>query len=121
MIAREHRFHGHNSLKYVYRHGAVIRGPWFSLKYTPNTKRDSYRAAVVVSRKISKSAPPRNRIRRRMYELIREFAPGFTNPYDIVFTIFSEQVAELPSDQLRSAVEGQLKKAGILAKTKRRI
>ena len=67
MIARAHRFHGHNSLRYVYGRGKIIRGQFFSLKYALNSKRRRYRAAVVVSRKVHKSAVVRNRIRRETF------------------------------------------------------
>jgi len=57
----------------------------------------------VVSKKISKSAPVRNRIRRRLYELVRvEIANKLSN-LDIVITIFDEEVAKLSSPELRNA------------------
>ncbi len=64
MISRKHRFHGYGSLKYVYKNGAAVRGPLFAIKFVENPKRDTYRLAVVISRKINKSAVARNRIRR---------------------------------------------------------
>jgi ribonuclease P protein component len=60
MISRAHRFHGYNSLNFVYRNGQTVRGPLFAIKYTINPKRKSYRAAVVVSKKVNKSAVARN-------------------------------------------------------------
>jgi ribonuclease P protein component len=66
MIGRANRFHGYNSLRYVYKHGKTVRGPHMSLRFCPDAKRQDYRLAVVVSKKISKSAVARNRIRRRI-------------------------------------------------------
>jgi ribonuclease P protein component len=71
MISRSHRFHGYNSLRHVYRHGRMARGSQFAVKAALNPRRQTYRVAVVVSRKVNKSAVARNRMRRRLYELVR--------------------------------------------------
>lgn len=113
MINARHRFHGHNSVNRVYKQGRTIRGNLCSIKYI-ESGRDTYRAAVVVSKKVSKSAVVRNRIRRRVYEILRATQPNFREPYDIIFTIFSEQVAEVPQEVLRKTIEGQLREAKIV-------
>lgn len=112
MISSRHRFHGHGSLRYVYQHGQTVRGPLCSLKYVRNERRKEWRLAVVVSKKVHKSAVKRNRIRRRLYEAVRlqlTDAPAF----DMVLTVFHEQVAVLPADELTTLVRAQLKQAGI--------
>ncbi len=114
MISRLHRFHGHGSLRYAYQHGQTVRGPLTSLKFVVNGRRKTYRLAVVVSKKISKSAVVRNRIRRRLYEAVRLHEPELTQPYDIVMTVFHEQLATLPADELKRLVRAQLRQAGIL-------
>lgn len=102
MISADHRFHGRNSLNYVYRHGRTLRSKYFSAKFAVNSRRNTYRAAVVVSKKVSKSSPLRNRIRRRLYELVRtEAAPKLGN-IDIVITVFDEKVADIPPAELKS-------------------
>lgn len=113
MISRIHRFHGYGSLRYVYRNGKTVRGQLFSLKYSPNPKRNNYRLAVVVSRKVSKSAVVRNRIRRRLYEAVRLLGDKIAGPYDIVLTVFSESVAEMPADELSGQIRNLLKEASI--------
>ena len=92
MISRQHRFRGYGSLKYVYKNGATVRGPLFAVKAIENPKRDSYRLAVVVSRKVNKSAVARNRIRRRLYEAVRQLEVDIIRPYDIVLTVFHNSV-----------------------------
>jgi ribonuclease P protein component len=114
MISRTHRFHGHGSLRYVYQHGQTVRGPLTSIKFVPNKKRTSYRLSVVVSKKISKSAVVRNRIRRRLYEAFRSHEAEFTGIFDMVVTVFHEQVATLPADELARMVTAQLRQAAIL-------
>ena len=117
MISRSHRFHGHNSLRYVYQSGKVVRGSFFSVKSVLNSRRSEYRLAVVVSKKISKSAVLRNRIRRRIYEQVRLLEPKINQPHDIVITVFSDQLAQLPAPQLQKQIQTQLKQAGILSNT----
>lgn len=110
MLSRTHRFHGYGSLRYVYKNGKVVRGQYCSLKYISNPRRSTYRVAVVVSKKVHKSAVVRNRIRRRIYELVREHVAA-EQSYDLVVTVFSEQLATLPAPQLQDAILTQLRAA----------
>jgi len=118
MLDYARRFHGLNSLTYVYRHGQTVRGPLLALKYSLNKRRDSVRVAVVVSKKVDKSAVVRNRIRRRIYEVVRPLIAGVDQPYDLVFTAFSVQLVELETAKLQQLVAEQLTKAGITPPTK---
>jgi len=114
MIRRAHRFHGYGSLRYVYQHGKTIRGPLCSLKFGQNDRRKEYRLAVVVSKKVSKSAVVRNRIRRQLYEAVRRLEAKITTPYDMVLTVFHEQVKELSGPEVDRLIRAQLRQAGIL-------
>jgi ribonuclease P protein component len=117
MIGRKHRFHGHNSLRFVYGNGRTVRCSLGALKFAPNSRRQTYRAAVVVSKKNSKSAVVRNRIRRRIYEVIRLNTPE-TCALDMVFTVFSDQLADAPVEQLQKTIIGLLQEAGVVQGTK---
>ena len=112
MLARRHRFHGHNSLTYVYRHGSTVRGQHLAVRFIRNDRRSEYRLAVIVSRKVHKSAVQRNRVRRRVYEIVRTGKP-IPAPYDIVVTVFSGQISELPPEDLAHLVRSLFKKAGL--------
>lgn len=114
MIGRRNRFHGYNSLRTVYKKGAVARGPLFAVKAAPNQRRDSYRVAVVVSRKVNKSAVARNRMRRRLYELIRELAPAINAPFDIVITVFQPSLIDQSHQELKAQLLKQLKELDIV-------
>ncbi|HVX58786.1 MAG TPA: ribonuclease P protein component [Candidatus Saccharimonadales bacterium] len=119
MISARHRFHGYGSLRRVYREGRVARGQFFAIKTLDNPRRKSYRLAVVVSRKVSKSAVARNRIRRRLYEVVRRFEPIILGPQDLVITVFNEQLLEESHQALESQVKKQLKQLGVLAPVKK--
>ena len=114
MISHQYRFHGRASIGRVYRSGQTARGEYVSIKYTPS-KREDYRLSVVVSKKVSKSAVVRNRIRRRIYEIIRK-TKSETNkkwPLDLLISVFDERVATMPSENLEETIHKLLGKAGI--------
>lgn len=112
MIGRTHRFHGYGSLKSVYQRGQGARGGLVSLKFMQREPGKPYRVAVVVSRKVSKSAVTRNRIRRRIYEIVRRAEAGIVPGTDLVFTVFGDQLKDIESSKLEAMVTGLLDKAG---------
>ena len=114
MISSKNRFHGHNSLRYVYTNGKTVRGPLCAIKYIENNRRETYRLAVVVSKKVNKSAVVRNRIRRRLYEAFRAEAHLIKQPYDLVVTVFSDQITTIPSEEVTKMVHAQLKQAKVI-------
>jgi ribonuclease P protein component len=111
MIAGRHRFHGYGSLNRVYQRGQNVRGPMISLRYAQRGPERPYRVAVVVSRKVSKSAVTRNRIRRRIYEIVRQADADIAPGTDLIFTVFGEQLATSEAVQLKTAIHQLLQKA----------
>jgi len=114
MISNAHRFHGRNSIRFVYQRGQTVRGPLIALRYAHNNRQQTYRVAVVVSRKVSKSAVVRNRIRRRIYEIIRNTAAQISEPYDLVFTVYGEDAATIAHTAVKKVVIEHLQKSGAL-------
>lgn len=104
MLAQKNRFHGHGSLRYVYANGDSVRTQKIVVKFTQNLRRTDSRFAVVVSKKVLKSAVGRNRIRRRVYEIIRQELPRFDGTFDVVVMIFHNSVREMPADELRKTL-----------------
>lgn len=114
MLKRANRFHGHGSLQGVYARGASFRGQAFSFKVLQR-RHGELRASVVVSTKVSKRSPIRNRIRRRLYELTRLHV----NPelaVDLVITVYADTVAAMPSDELLMQFKELAGQAGLLRK-----
>lgn len=114
MISSSHRFHGYNSLRFVYRNGRTVRGPLFAVKSALNPKRKTYRLAVVVSRKVHKSAVARNRVRRRLYEAVRSMENNIVEPHDVVITVFQDTLIDEPPETLLRQLKKQLKAAGVV-------
>jgi ribonuclease P protein component len=110
MIGSRHRFHGYGSLRGVYQRGQTARGSLISLRYAQRDSAKPYRVAVVVSRKVHKSAVIRNRIRRRVYEQVR-LAENIIQPgKDLVFTVYSEKLAVIDHQELKKSVRELLQK-----------
>lgn len=113
MLDSQHRFHGLNSLSFAYKRGQVVRGSQISLRYAVNTRRKTYRAAIVVSKKVDKSAVVRNRIRRRLYAAVRQQAGAINGSYDLIFTAFNAQLATADSPTLQKQVAELLRRADL--------
>ena len=112
MIGRSNRFHGRATIRRLYANGKSVRSSMLALRYAPNPRRNAYRLAVVVSRKISKSAVVRNRIRRRIYERVRILS-GSLEACDLLVTVYDVRVATMASDELDREVAKLLHKARI--------
>ena len=104
MLSFNHRFHGHGSLRYVYKNGQAVRSHTITIKYVKNPHRAHSRFSVVVSKKVHKSAVGRNRIRRRLYEVIRQEIPNIKSPQDVAVLVFSSEVMTMPYDELVATV-----------------
>lgn len=84
-----------------------------TVKYVANRRRRMPRIAVVVSKKVHKSAVGRNRIRRRVYEILRQHITHFTGVYDVALIITSSEILTVPHDELALVVKNLLVRAGI--------
>ena len=113
MLAFRNRFHGHGSLKYVYTHGKAIRSRLVTLKYTTHPKRKDQRIAVVVSKKVVKGAVGRNRIRRRIYEVVRHELLGIQPSKDLVLIVFSAELLTITHEELVGTIQQLFKDAGV--------
>lgn len=113
MLGQKYRFHGHASLRFTYKNGRVWRGQYFTLKHTLNPRRKTPRVAVVVSKKVLKSAVGRNTIRRRLYELFRVNIVNFHANTDVVCIVTSSELATLPAPQLQQLFEDAIEQANL--------
>ncbi|MEO7364481.1 MAG: ribonuclease P protein component, partial [Candidatus Saccharimonadales bacterium] len=60
---------------------------------------------------VSKSAVIRNRVRRRIYELVRQYDDPALTGSELVFIVYSDQLATLDSPKLKAAVHDLLARA----------
>lgn len=113
MLAFANRFHGHGSLRYVYKNGQAVRSRLITIKYTTNPHRQTSRFAVVVSKKVHKGAVGRNRMRRRIYEIIRHELVRIHHPHDVAVMIFSSEVLNLSAEELKETVRQLFEQADL--------
>ena len=103
MLNKKYRFHSRGGVRYVYKHGKTVRSPKASLVFADNA-RGFTRIAVVVSKKVEKTAVGRNRIRRRIYEALRVNFEDIPKGRDYVFVVFSREMIRLPFDELEKTL-----------------
>ena len=113
MLSKRYRFHSRGGVRYTYQNGKTIRGSRISLVFAENI-RNKQRYAVVVSKKVMKSAVGRNRIRRRVYEAIRLQLGKITKPVDCIFIIYNKEVMGMEFKELQNLVADLLKEAKIV-------
>lgn len=97
----------------MYRNGKTVRSSKVSLVYTVNTRKFT-RFAVVVSKKVEKSAVKRNRIRRRVYEALRLNLKDIPKKKDYVFVVFSKDVINMPFAELEKILSELIKESNIV-------
>lgn len=114
MIPGAFRFHGHNSLRYVYSNGKAVRSHLLTIKWTPNAHRSKSRIAIVVSKKVIKSAIGRNRVRRRLYEYMRHLLPSFDGNFDVVLIVSSNELMVMPADELSTQLNQLIDQTNLL-------
>ncbi|MEO5499630.1 MAG: ribonuclease P protein component [Candidatus Saccharimonadales bacterium] len=117
MLSHTYRFHGHGSLRYLYRNGQVARNRHILIKYCPNTHRAHSRVAVIVGKKVLKSAVKRNRIRRRIFEIIRNHWDHIPPHFDISLTVFTAECLTMSQEDLEKTILGTLAQAHLYNKT----
>ena len=113
MLSKRYRFHSRGGVRYTYQNGKSIRGSHISLVFAENA-RGKQRFAVVVSKKVLKSAVGRNRIRRRVYEAIRLEQAKIQKPVDCIFNVYNKDVALMEFQEIRNLIYSLLKEAEIV-------
>jgi ribonuclease P protein component len=113
MLSKRYRFHSRGGVRYTYQHGKTIRDSKISLVFASNIKKRQ-RFAVVVSKKVLKSAVGRNRIRRRVYEAIRIERSNIQQPVDCIFIIYTKEIATIDFSELRGLIHNLLIEAKII-------
>ena len=113
MLASKFRFHGYAALRFLFGHGKTYRFKSVSLRVAPNPRRTNSRVAVVVSKKVVKASPKRNRIRRRVYEILRTHWDHIKTNHDVVVTIYDVAVLDMPHQTLEAELIDALHRSGL--------
>ncbi len=113
MIPVKYRFHGHGSLRYLFKNAQAVRSRHITVKYIANPRRKLARFSVVVSKKVHKSAVGRNRMRRRLYEIIRQEMPRLNGTYDVALIITNSEVMGMEHAELSGGIQELFAQAGL--------
>jgi len=111
MLSQRFRFHGHGSLNYLYRNGRTLRTPEITVRYLENPHRVHSRYTVIISKKVLKRAVARNRLRRRIYEIIRKEKIHTTPGFDVALSVFKGDLLEIPHEELKQKILSAFKNA----------
>lgn len=117
MLSQKYRFHGHGSLRYLYRNGSAARNRLVLVKFCENKHRVHSRVAVVVAKKVAKSAVKRNRIRRRVFEVIRTHWSHIKPHHDISLTVFTAEFLTMTPEEVEQNIIDVLTQARLYSKT----
>lgn len=113
MLHASLRFHGHGSLRFLYKNADAYRSRLITVKLVKNPFRKTCRFTVVVSKKVHKSAVGRNRIRRRLYEIVRQELPRINGVYDVAIIVTNGEVVSAPHDELVTTMRELFQRAAI--------
>ena len=106
MLRKSNRFHGPKAVGALVRRGKTQRSKNLSVRKKSATK---WRVAVVVKKKLYKSAVGRNSLRRRIFAITREcIESGEFEAQNVVFFVNSTNTHELSYEDLKSEVQSLL-------------
>lgn len=91
MLPKQQRFHTQGAVRRVMQHGRPTRGRHMTVR-SIDSKYPASRVAVVVSKKVYKAAVKRNRIRRRIYNIVRHELAKQSKAKDITIIVVSPEV-----------------------------
>lgn len=112
MLPAKHRLRRKTDIELVFAKGKSVFDPLCGARFRKTDLPDT-RFAVVVGTKVSKSAVVRNRLRRRVREVVHHRLSDIVGGYDVMLLVRSEAKAARFPD-LEAHVTHTLRKAGLL-------
>ncbi|MEA2113061.1 MAG: ribonuclease P protein component [Patescibacteria group bacterium] len=114
MLPKEYKLKRENDFKAVFNKGRYYQVGFIKLKiFKNNFKKNRFGCSIGL--KVSKKATQRNKIKRRIEEVIRLNTDRLTQGFDIVIMVDS-QITEKNYGQIKEELVNLFKKAGLFAK-----
>jgi ribonuclease P protein component len=104
MLASNNRLTKKDDIEKVKREGRLFQRKLFGAVVLPKSKKEDSRFAFIVSTKISKHAPQRNRIKRALRESVRHNLYIIGKGYDVVF-LPKKEIARTTTDEMMKEVK----------------
>ena len=112
MLKRSLRLTKQKEIDNVFKSGKGSYNNYIGIKAVKND-RDHSRVAIIVGNKVSKKAVVRNKLKRRLSHIIKEYLPYFSENYDMVAVVLPP-ATQLDFHQLKKKVHGSFKGLGLL-------
>ncbi len=112
MLAKENRLFKDSDFKNVFKEGLYHRNSFFVLKYL-KTDNPISKFGIIVSSRVSKKAVVRNKLKRQIREILREFLIQIRGGYNIII-IAQSRALDLDFDSLRYQLVFLFKKSHLL-------
>lgn len=112
MLSKQHRLTKDNDFESVFKKGKNLDSEFLFLKLRKNGSEIS-RFGFILSKKISKNAAVRNKIKRRLREIIRKELGNIKSGFDIVI-VAKPKIVGKDYLEIREEVGGLIKKAGLV-------
>lgn len=103
MLTRKNRFNKSYQVRYVLKNGHSHKEGPLLFKYVAQNDTHNAKIAVVVSKKVHKSAVVRNRIRRRVFEMVRVHKDNLVG-FDLVIMVYAASVASMSAAKLQEMI-----------------
>jgi ribonuclease P protein component len=104
MLASRHRFHGRKNVQALLRSSKRIKIDGLDLRFIIKTNQPT-RLAVVVSKKIFKSAVKRNRIRRRLFAMYARSLDKLPSGLQLIIFVRDPELLKVSSETIAKLVE----------------
>ena len=111
MLPLKNRLIRRKDFQNINANGKKVGNEILVLKWTENNK-EFLRAGFIISKKVEKKAVLRNKLKRRLREIVRSLLPEMKTGFDLIF--FAKKGATRKNyKEIRSAVLGLIKKANL--------
>ena len=112
MFPTKNRLIKEKEIEHVFKHGRHFFVRDLGIKFLKN-EFDYPRFAIIVSNKISRKATERNRIKRRLREIIRLVIPKLPQDIDLI-VLTRPGIKEIDYEEMKKRVHTCLKKLGLI-------
>jgi len=112
MLSKKYRLQKDKDFDLVFKKGKNLDSEFLFLKLRKNDLEFS-RFGFILSKKISKNATARNKIKRRLREIIRKQVGNIKSGFDVAFVV-KPRIIGKDYSEIKEGVEKLLKKAELL-------
>lgn len=103
MLKKENRLTKRTDFLLVKEMGTIQQSPFFGLSYFINEKSDNNKVGFIISKKISKKAVVRNKIRRQISEIIYKEINNLPKGFNGIFLV-RQNILDADFEEIKSNI-----------------